>query len=155
MSINTRPNHVCLSSFKKTLVKLHCLSSKHNALNVLSFSWWCFRLKKSNMFLIEDNFVDLKCQDKRKHGLKLDIICNVLCVFSFVLALAITITQTDGQLNVVPAIRKAANPYANIIQIYSQFVDRNHHPHLYTRWAKNGCPYYMRTYGGGLVYMLL
>ncbi len=83
MSINTRPNHVSLSSFKKTLVKLHCLSSKHNALNVLSFSWWCLRLKKSKMFLIEDNFVDLKCQDKRKHCLKLDIICNVLCVFSF------------------------------------------------------------------------
>jgi len=75
-----------------------------------------------------------------------------VCVF--ILALTTTITQTDGQLNVVPAIWNAANPYANIIQIYSQFVDRKHHPHSYTRWAKNGCPYYTHTYGGVLVYIL-
>lgn len=158
MSINTRPNHVCLSSFKKkTLVKLHCFSLKHNVLNVLSFSRCCFRLMKSETFLTEDSFVHLKCQDNsRKHCLKLDIVCNVLyvCVQVF-LALTFTITQTDGQINVVPAIWNAANPYANIIQIYSQFVDRNHNPHSYSCWAKNGCPYYTRTYGGVLVYMLL
>lgn len=156
MSINTRPNHVCLSSFKKTLVKLHCFSSKHNAIEYLVFQPMLFSYNvewnNSDKWQFRRSILDLKCQDNsRKHCLKLDIVCNVLyvCVQVF-LALTITITQTDGQINVVPAIWNAANPYANIIQVYLQFVDRNHHPHSYSRWTRMAAHIIRVHMGAGL-----